>query len=79
MQTFRVLEVLPNNDREVRAACRRFEFGSAEIKCRHLSIDIEKVRRKLPLNGSRPGVLIYARVLGKATVIACERLHNSAQ
>ena len=74
MQTFRVLDVLPNNDREVRAACRRFEFGSVEIKCRHLPIEIDRVRRKLPLEGSRPGVLIYARVLGKATVIACERL-----
>ena len=73
MQTFRVLDVLPNNDREVRAACRRFEFGSVEIKCRHLPIEIDRVRKKLPLDGSRPGVLIYARVLGKATVIVCER------
>ena len=73
MQTFRVLEVIPNNDREVRAACRRFEFGSVEIKCRHLPIDVERVRRKLPLEGSRPGVLLFARVLGKATVIVAER------
>lgn len=73
LQTFRVLEVLPNNDREVRAACRRHEFGSVEIKCRHLPIEIERVRRKLPLEGSRPGVLLFARVLGKATVIVAER------
>lgn len=73
MQTFRVLEVIPNNDREVRAACRRFGFGSVEIKCRHLPIDVERVRRKLPLEGSRPGVLLFARVLGKAQVIVAER------
>lgn len=73
LQTFRVLEVIPNNDREVRAACRRGEFGSLEIKCRHLPIEVERVRRKLPLEGSKPGVLIFARVLGKAQVIACER------
>jgi len=69
LQTFRVLEVIPNNDREVRAACRRCEFGSVEIKCRHLPIEVERVRRKLPLDGSRAGVLIFARVLGKAQVI----------
>ncbi len=73
MQTFRVLEVIPNNDREVRAACRRADFGSVEIKCRHLPIEVERVRRKLPLDGSRAGVLIFARVLGKAQVIVCER------
>ena len=73
MQTFRVLEVIPNNEREVRAACRRFGFGSVEIKCRHLPIDVESVRRKLPLAGSRPGVLLFARVLGKAQVIVAER------
>lgn len=73
MQTFRVLEILPNNDREVRAACRRLEFGSVEIKCRHLPIEIERVRRKLSLEGNRPGVLIFARAAGKATVLVCER------
>ena len=74
-QTFRVLEILPNNDREVRAACRRWEFASAEIKCRHLPIEVERVRRKLTLEGNRPGVLIFARVAGKATVLVCERVH----
>lgn len=73
LQKFRVLEVIPNNDREVRAACRRCGFGSVEIKCRHLPIEVERVRRKLPLEGSRAGVLIFARVLGKAQVIVCER------
>lgn len=74
-QTFRVLEVLPNNDRAVRAACRHREFGSVEIKCRHLPIEVERVRRQLNLEGSRPGVLIFARVAGKATVLVCERAH----
>lgn len=73
-QTFRVLDVVPNNEREVRAACRRFEFGLVELKCRHLPIDVERARRKLPLEGDRPGVLIFARVLGKATVLICERV-----
>jgi hypothetical protein len=78
-QTFRVLEIVPNNEREVRAACRRWEFASAEIKCRHLPIEIERVRCKLTLEGSRFGVLIYARVAGKATVFVCERAQPSGR
>lgn len=74
VQPFRVLEVIPNNDREVRAACRKLDFASVEIKCRHVPIAVEQVRRKLPLEGSRPGVLIFARVLGKVNVIAAERV-----
>ena len=76
LQTFRILDVLPNNDRELRAACRRFEFASVEIKCRHLPIEVERVRRKLTLEGNRPGVLIFARMAGKATVLVCERAHE---
>jgi hypothetical protein len=73
VQAFRVLEVVPNNDRAIRAACRRYDFGSAEIKCRHLSIAVEQVRRHLPLNGSRAGTLVFARASGKACVLVCER------
>jgi hypothetical protein len=73
VQSFRVLEILPNNDREFRAACRRYEFGSVEIKCRHLHVEVDRVRRKLTLEGCRPGVLIFARVCDKATVFVCER------
>ncbi len=70
---FRLLDIVPNNDREIRQACRRFDFASVEIKCRHLAINVERMRRQLPLNGTRPGVLIFARLLGKASVLICER------
>lgn len=77
LQAFRVLDVIPNNDREIRHACRQLEFASVEIKCRHLPVDVERVRRKLSLDGSKAGVLIFARVSGKATVIVAERVHQN--
>ena len=33
----------------------------------------EMIGRQLPLEGSRPGVLIFARLQGKASVLICER------
>ncbi|MBM80714.1 MAG: hypothetical protein CMJ78_08990 [Planctomycetaceae bacterium] len=73
VQSFRVLDVLPNNDREVRRAIQATDFGQVEIKCRHIPISAESIRRKLKLSGKQAGTIIYARVLGKTQVILCER------
>jgi len=73
VRPFRVLESAPNNQKELRRAVRRSGFGQAEIKCRHIPIDAEAVRRKLPLVGSEPGVVVFARQSGKATAIVCRR------
>jgi hypothetical protein len=73
VQAFHLLDVVPHDDRDVRVACQRQDFASVEIKCRHLPVDVERVRRKLVLAGTRPGVLIFARVAGKAAVLVAER------
>ena len=73
VRTFEVLEELPNNDREIRRYFRNSDFGRVEIKCRHIPIDVEAVRRKLPLPGDQPGVLIFVRVHGKARAVVCRR------
>jgi hypothetical protein len=72
---FEVLEELPNNDRAIRDFFRRSSFGQVEIKCRHIPIDAEAVRRKLPLPGSEPAVLIFARLQGKARAVVCKRVN----
>lgn len=71
---FRVLAELPNNDREIRRFFRTHEFGQVEIKCRRIPIHVEAVRRKLPLKGARPGVIVFARILGRARAVVCERI-----
>ena len=73
VRSFEVLEELPNNDREIRRYFRNSDFGRVEIKCRHIPIDVEAVRRKLPLPGDQPGVLIFVRVQGKARAVVCRR------
>ena len=77
VRVFRVLADLPNNDREIRRWFRESDFGQVEIKCRHIPIDADAVRRKLPLPGRSPGTLIFARVDGKTRAIASERLSST--
>lgn len=73
LQTFRILDNLANNPKQYRRAVRSHSFGQVEVKCRHIPIHAEAVRRKLPLEGSRPGVLIFARQTGRARAFVCER------
>ena len=77
VQPFEVLAELPNNDRVIRKFFRNANFGQVEIKCRHIPIQIETVRRKLQLDGDEAVVLIFARVAGKARAIVCRRVTGS--
>lgn len=74
MRGFEVVADLANNTREIRDHFRTSPFGQVEIKCRHMSIDADAIRRKLPLPGNQPGVLLFARVAGKARAIVARRL-----
>jgi hypothetical protein len=73
VRPFEVLANLPNNDREIRAYFRGAEIGALEIKCRRIPIDVEGLRRKLPLSGKKPAVLIFARIGGRARALVCRR------
>jgi hypothetical protein len=74
VRAFEVLANLPNNDRAIRDFFRGSNFGDVEIKCRHIPINADAIRRKLPLPGSTRGTLIFARVGGKSRAIVCRRL-----
>jgi len=78
VEPFEVLADLPNNERDLRAWLRTSDFGQLEIKCRHIPIQAESLRRRLPLPGDQPGVLIFARCDGKARAILARRLKLSS-
>jgi hypothetical protein len=73
-QPFELLAELPNNDAEIRAYFRASDFGQVEIKCRHIPIDADGIRRRLPLPGAQPAVLIFARLSGKSRALVCRRI-----
>jgi hypothetical protein len=73
LHPFEVLAELPNNEHALRAWLRASDFGQLEIKCRHIRIQAESLRRRLPLPGSQPGVVIFARIDGKSRTICARR------
>jgi hypothetical protein len=74
VRTFVVDAELPNNERQIRDALRNSPFGELEIKCRHVPVDAEALRRRLPLPGHDPGVLLYARIGGKTRAVLARRV-----
>jgi hypothetical protein len=69
-----VIDVLPYKEKELRKYFRNANFGQLEIKCRHLKVPIEALRKKLQLEGDQPGVLIVAREQGQSRAIICQRV-----
>ncbi len=73
-QAFEVHAALPNNERAIRQHFRRAGIGSVEIKARHIPIQADAFRRRLPLEGSKSAVLIFARVAGRSRALVCRRI-----
>ena len=73
VQSFEILTNLPNNERDLKAWIRTSGIGSVEIKCRHIPVQADILRRRLPLSGPTPGVVVFARVDGKARIIGARR------
>ena len=78
VQTFETIVEMPNNERDLKAWLRKSGIGRLEIKCRHIPIQADTLRRKLQLSGTEPAVVIFARVNGKARIIAARRPEDVA-
>jgi hypothetical protein len=74
VRPFEVLAVLPNRITDIRNYFRKSSAGQVEIKCRHIPIDVEAIRRRLPLPGTEPRVLIIARAGRKSRALVCRRV-----
>lgn len=73
VQAFEVLAECPNNENEFRAWLRKSDFGQIEIKCRHIPVHADSLRRRLTLPGDQPGVMIVARLDGKSRTVFARR------
>ncbi len=71
---FRVLAELPNNERDLRQTLRDLHGGRYEIKCRHVPLAAEVLRRKLPEAGDAALTIILARLNGKTRWVVAERV-----
>ena len=73
-QCFKVETVTANKPRAIRDAARELGFGPLEVKCRHVAVDAEVLRRKLKLDGDVPGVVIVAKIDGRTRAVLATRV-----
>jgi hypothetical protein len=71
---FRVTAELPNNERDLRQRLRESGAGVYEIKSRHIPIQADLIRRRLPIAGEKEVTLIFARLNRKARIVIAERV-----
>lgn len=70
---FRVLEILPVKEAELRRALAARSIGTLEIKKRGIDVDPAALRTRLKLRGSERATLVLTRIAGKHTALLVER------
>jgi SAM-dependent methyltransferase len=75
---FRVLEVLPFDEKKLRLALQERRIGTVEIKKRGVDIDPATLRTRLRLKGSESGTLVLTRAAGHRVALLVERVRTLA-
>jgi hypothetical protein len=71
---FRVLEVLPTDEKKLRLALAERRIGTLEIKKRGVDVDPATLRTRLKLKGPESGTLVLTRVAGRKVALLVERV-----
>ncbi|HEY1620980.1 MAG TPA: class I SAM-dependent methyltransferase [Streptosporangiaceae bacterium] len=73
-RTLRVLDSLPWHEKQLARRLRELDIGAADIRRRGLAGDVELIRRRLKLSGSRAAVLVATRHRDRPWALICEPL-----
>ena len=71
---FQVVAQISYHLKDLRKWFRSQHIGQLEIKCRHIPVQIEKLRKKLDLKGNEQAVLFIAKLQGKAAYLVTKRV-----
>jgi SAM-dependent methyltransferase len=71
---FRVLEVLPFDEKKLRLALQERRIGTLEIKKRGVDVDPASLRTRLRLKGAESGTLVLTRAGGHRVALLVERV-----
>jgi SAM-dependent methyltransferase len=71
---YEVRDVLPFQEKQLRAALRARDIGPLTIKKRGVSVAPETLRARLGLRGSTPGTVVLTRSPGSALALLVERI-----
>jgi hypothetical protein len=71
---FRVLERLPNDERQLRQALTQRGIGTLEIKKRGVDVDPATLRTRLKLRGDASATIVITREAGRRVTLLVDRL-----
>lgn len=72
LRSYRVKEILPLDEKQIRSYCKSNSIGVLEIKKRGVDITPEQLRPKLKLKGTGTATLVLTKVGGARQAIVCE-------
>ena len=72
-RAFKVIEMLPFDERNLKRELAARGIGTLEIKKRGVDVDPAQLRKKLALKGTASGTLIVTRVAGRHCALLVER------
>ncbi len=76
---FRIVEVLPYREKDLRSWVRDHRVGRLEIKKRGIDVDPAALRRRLRPTGDESATMIIARTTDGRKVLICERISPPAK
>ena len=71
---FAVEAILPAGLKHVRKYFIKQPRRNYEIKCRRLSVDVESVRRRLPVGDGQPATIIFCLIAGQSQAVVAQRI-----
>lgn len=77
-RTLRVIESMPWHERQVARRLRELGVGAADIRRRGLAGDVERIRRRLGLQGDRQATIVLTRRAGRPWSLICETVPGQA-
>jgi SAM-dependent methyltransferase len=75
-RTFRVLESMPWNERQVARRLRDLGIGAADIRRRGLAGDVQQIHRRLSLSGDGSATIVITRHNDKPWGLICAPIDN---
>ncbi len=71
-RTLQVLDSMPWHERTAARRLRELDIGTADIRRRGLAGDVDQIKRRLGLRGSRTAVIVLTRQAGRPWGLICE-------
>lgn len=74
LDCFEIVDVLPLDQKQLRAYCREHGLGRLEVKKRGVGVEVERLRKEIVAPGENAATLILSPVLGRPKAIVARRI-----